>query len=113
MKVRHVQKLEYETVLVMQGGGSLGAYECGVFKTLSKQDIKFDIIAGTSIGAINAAILVGSKNGDPAKRLEDFWLDIAEKVTPSVLPDNIRCRVASTYAATYGNSKAFEPRLQW
>jgi NTE family protein len=109
LKVRHVQKLEDETVLVMQGGGSLGAYECGVNKTLAKHGIKFDIIAGTSIGAINAAILVGSKNDDPVKQLEDFWLDIAEKVTPSVLPDNIRCKVASTYAATYGNSKAFEP----
>jgi NTE family protein len=111
LKVRHVQKLEYETVLVMQGGGSLGAYECGVYKTLAKHGIKFDIIAGTSIGAINAAIIVGSKNEDeePAKQLEDFWLDIAEKITPSVLPDNVRCKVSSMYAATYGNSEAFEP----
>jgi NTE family protein len=110
LKVRHVQKIEYETVLVMQGGGSLGAYECGVYKTLAKHEIKFDIIAGTSIGAINAAIIVGSKNDDePAKLLEDFWLDIAEKITPSVLPDNLRCRISSMYAATWGNSEAFEP----
>lgn len=110
LKVRHVQKLEFETVLVMQGGGSLGAYECGVYKTLAKHGIKFDIIAGTSIGAINAAIIVGSKNDDePAKQLEDFWLDIAEKITPSVLPDNLRCRISSMYAATYGNLEAFEP----
>lgn len=40
-----------ETVLVLQGGGSLGAYECGVYKTLAKHKIKFDIISGTSIGA--------------------------------------------------------------
>ena len=44
-------------VLVMQGGGSLGAYECGVCKVLAKHNIEFDIIAGTSIGAINAAII--------------------------------------------------------
>jgi NTE family protein len=31
---RDAQKLQSETVLVMQGGGSLGAYECGVYKTL-------------------------------------------------------------------------------
>jgi predicted acylesterase/phospholipase RssA len=36
---------------------SLGAYECGVCKVLAKHDIEFDIIAGTSIGAINAAII--------------------------------------------------------
>jgi NTE family protein len=44
-----------ETVLVLQGGGSLGAYECGVYKTLAKHKIKFDIVSGTSIGALNAA----------------------------------------------------------
>jgi NTE family protein len=93
----------------MQGGGSLGAYECGVYKTLTKRGIKFDIISGTSIGAINAAIIVGSKNDEPARDLEDFWLDVAEKVTPSVLPDNLRCIIASMYVATYGNLKAFVP----
>ena len=36
---------ELETVLVMQGGGSLGAYECGVYKALSKRGKKFDIVA--------------------------------------------------------------------
>jgi NTE family protein len=98
-----------ETVLVMQGDGSLGAYECGVYKTLSKHKIKFDIVAGTSIGAVNAAIIVGSKNNDPAKDLEDFWLDVSEKVTPPFLPDNTRSIVSSFYAALYGNSKAFLP----
>ena len=49
-----------ETALIMQGGGSLGAYECGVCKVLAKHEIKFDIIAGTSIGAINAAIINSS-----------------------------------------------------
>jgi NTE family protein len=56
LRIRDAQKLQSETVLVMQGGGSLGAYECGVYKTLAKRGIRFDIIAGTSIGVINAAI---------------------------------------------------------
>ena len=51
------EELPVETVLVLQGGGSLGAYECGVYKTLAKHNIKFDIVAGTSIGALNAAII--------------------------------------------------------
>lgn len=39
-----------ENVLVLQGGGSLGAFGCGVFKALAKKNIKLDIVAGTSIG---------------------------------------------------------------
>jgi NTE family protein len=109
LEIRHIQKFQSETVLVLQGGGSLGAYECGVYKTLSKHDIKFDIVAGTSIGAVNGAIIVGSKNDDPAKDLEDFWLDVSEKITPSFLPDNTRSITSSFYGALYGNSKAFLP----
>jgi predicted acylesterase/phospholipase RssA len=41
----------------MQGGGSLGAYACGVFKVLAKHKIKFDIISGVFIGAVNRAII--------------------------------------------------------
>ncbi len=60
-----------QRALVLQGGGGLGAYEVGAFKVLSEELPKidrkngeeegrplFDVIAGTSIGAINAAILV-------------------------------------------------------
>ena len=59
-----------QRALVFQGGGSLGAYEAGVFTALCKHLIKkdksrinrpvFDIIAGSSIGAVNAAIIVGN-----------------------------------------------------
>jgi NTE family protein len=108
LKIRHVQKLQQETVLVMQGGGSLGAYECGVYKRLTQHGIKFDIVAGTSIGAINAGIIAGSR-GDPVNNLENFWLDMVETVTPSILPDSLRCIVASSYTAAYGNAKAFAP----
>lgn len=109
LRIRHSQKLESETVLVMQGGGSLGAYECGVFKTLTKHGITFDIVAGTSIGAINAGIIAGSKNGHPEKDLEDFWLDVAETVTLSTMPDNLRAIMSSSYGALYGNPKVFSP----
>ena len=44
-----------ENVLILQGGGSLGAFGCGVYKALMKNNIKIDIIAGTSIGGLNAA----------------------------------------------------------
>lgn len=49
-----------ENVLVLQGGGSLGAFGWGVFKALANKNIIFDIVAGTSIGGINAAVIAGS-----------------------------------------------------
>jgi NTE family protein len=57
-----------ENVLVLQGGGSLGAFGCGVFKALADNDIKVDIVAGTSIGGINAAIIAGSVHKEHAER---------------------------------------------
>ena len=99
-----------ETVLILQGGGSLGAYECGVYKTLAKNGIKFDVVAGTSIGAVNAAIIAGTKNNDPVNDLESFWLTVAERITPSFLPDNMRAIWTSTYSAIWGNPNVFTPK---
>ncbi len=68
-----------ENVLILQGGGSLGAFGCGVFKALAKSNIKIDIIAGTSIGGLNASIIAGSKGEDhPEKALEQYWLELGE-----------------------------------
>ena|SRR6266516_447784 len=101
------KKTSLETVLVMQGGGSLGAYGCGVYKTLSKHNIKFDIVSGTSIGAVNASIITGTKMDNPAQALEDFWFTLAENVTPSLLSDNLRPYLAACiqpYGATLMHS---------
>jgi NTE family protein len=68
-----------ENVLILQGGGSLGAFGCGVFKALAKRNIKIDIVAGTSIGGVNAAIIAGSKNEErPEQLLEQFWLELSD-----------------------------------
>ncbi|TLX91597.1 MAG: hypothetical protein E6K94_02245 [Thaumarchaeota archaeon] len=77
-----------QRALILQGGGALGAYEAGVFKVLYDRLYEpgkplFDIVAGTSSGAINAAILVSHvikndnswKNAD--KTLLDFWRYLA------------------------------------
>ncbi len=50
-----------ENVLILQGGGTLGAFGCGVYKALAKNNIKIDIIAGTSVGRLNAAIIAGNR----------------------------------------------------
>lgn len=113
------KELPVESVLVLQGGGSLGAYECGVYKTLTKHSIKFDIVSGTSIGALNAAV-IAAHSFDSAKssteKLEDFWLELAETLIPLpqqfsllYITDEARAILASMYSAMYGNPKAFFP----
>ena len=67
-----------ENVLILQGGGSLGAFGCGVYKALANSHVKIDIIAGTSIGGVNASIIAGSKEDHPESALEQFWLELAE-----------------------------------
>src|SRR5215475_4707517 len=68
-----------ENVLILQGGGSLGAFGCGVFKALVQNNVKIDIVAGTSIGGVNAALIAGSKDEHhPEKVLEEFWLELTD-----------------------------------
>jgi NTE family protein len=72
-----------QRALVLQGGGALGAYDAGVFRALFEKinighdGLLFDIVAGTSGGARNAAILVSNvleKNWDhAASKLNEFW----------------------------------------
>ena len=54
--------------LVLSGGGSKGSYQIGVWKALKKLHIKFDIVTGTSVGALNGA-LVTQKSYHKAIRL--------------------------------------------
>ncbi|MGC7960605.1 patatin-like phospholipase family protein, partial [Salmonella enterica] len=46
--------------LVLQGGGALGAYQAGVYQALHENDLTPDWVVGTSIGAINAALIAGN-----------------------------------------------------
>mgnify|MGYP003578786467 CR=1 FL=1 len=57
-----------QVVLVLQGGGALGAYQGGVYQALHDAGIEPDWLIGTSIGAINASIIAGNKVED---RLDD------------------------------------------
>ena len=84
-------KNDMQRALVLQGGGSLGAYEAGVFSALYywiKKDIGnnenvFDVVAGTSIGAINAAFLVSyviKRRREEKKNVGESWKDSAEEL---------------------------------
>jgi NTE family protein len=62
-----------QTVLVLQGGGALGAYQVGVYEALHEAGIEPDWVIGTSIGAINASIIAGSAREQRVDRLREFW----------------------------------------
>jgi NTE family protein len=62
-----------QIVLVLQGGGALGAYQAGVYQAMHDAGIEPDWVIGTSIGAINASLIAGNKPEDRLSRLEQFW----------------------------------------
>jgi NTE family protein len=124
-----------ENVLVFQGGGSLGAFGCGVFKAIANNKIKIDIVAGTSAGGINAAIVAGSVDKDhPERALEEFWLELAENSVNLTHPvmdwlydksrgilvgaaenhlpttDEVNALSNTLSSILYGNDKFFVPR---
>jgi NTE family protein len=65
------------TVLILQGGGALGAYQAGLYAGLSEAGVAPDWIAGVSIGGINAALIAGNPPERRAERLSEFWEGIS------------------------------------
>ena len=62
-----------QVVLVLQGGGALGAYQAGVYQAMHEAGIEPDWVIGTSIGAINAALIAGNRPERRLERLRAFW----------------------------------------
>lgn len=62
-----------QTVYVFQGGGALGAYQAGFVEALEDAALPPDWLVGTSIGAINAALIAGNAPADRVKALRSFW----------------------------------------
>ena len=62
-----------QVVLVLQGGGALGAYQAGVYEALCGAGFEPDWVIGTSIGAINASLIAGNAPKDRLPRLREFW----------------------------------------
>jgi NTE family protein len=75
-----------QVVLVLQGGGALGAYQAGVYEGLHRAGIEPDWVIGTSIGAINAALIAGNRPEHRVQRLRDFWQTIAFKGLSALWP---------------------------
>ena len=67
-----------ELALVLGGGGALGAFQGGVYEALEEAGMAPDRLAGTSIGALNAALIAGNPPARRLERLRAFWELAAE-----------------------------------
>ena len=108
-------KYDHE-ILLLQGGGALGAYQAGVYEGLVEAGIEPSWVVGISIGAINAALIVGNPPERRVERLREFWQRISVNVGPP-LPtwlDSFRPAVnhmAAMSAATIGVAGFYRPRM--
>jgi NTE family protein len=103
-------------VLVLQGGGALGAYQAGAYEKLGQSDIVIDWVAGISIGAINAAIICGNPARTRVERLRAFWEEITSDLTFApwmwgAKPRSMYSEMAAAEVALAGAPGFFRPRL--
>ena len=85
-----------QIALVLQGGGALGAYQAGVYQALMEGGIEPDWVIGTSIGAINGALIAGNEPKNRIARLREFWDGVTKTDSLAALP----------LASIFGNSPA-------
>ena len=112
-------------VLVLQGGGALGAYQAGVYEALDENGVCPEWVAGVSIGAINAALIAGNRPGNRVARLREFWEQVSSQLQwpapPPVFGPQARSLyndAAARWGALTGVPGFFAPRvppapLQW
>jgi NTE family protein len=109
--------------LLLQGGGTLGAYQAGVYQALAEVDLHPDWVAGISIGAINSAIIAGNPPEQRVAKLRAFWEGVtssplwtwsSDTLAPFATGDAARKYFNQTSATTSllgGASGFFKPRV--
>ena len=105
-----------DCILVLQGGGALGAYQAGVFESLVKTWREPSWVAGISIGAINAALIVGNPVSRRVERLRAFWELVSSSLAAAALAQGIGSReglneASATRGMLFGVPGFFKPRF--
>src|SRR5690242_10160790 len=103
-------------VLVLQGGGALGAYQGGAYAALCEAGLAPEWVAGISIGAINSAIIAGNPPERRVERLRQFWDLVSSRfiLFPVIGDDHSRKifnEASAALVATIGVPGFFEPRF--
>ena len=105
-----------QSVLVLQGGGALGAYQAGVYEGMAERGFAPNWVTGVSIGAVNAALIAGNAPERRLERLQAFWDRVSSAiplVTPAFL-DPLQLafnRVSAMATTTFGVPGFFVPRV--
>jgi NTE family protein len=105
-----------ECILVLQGGGALGAYQAGVFETLCAAYHEPDWVAGISIGAINAALIAGNAPDARVAKLREFWrllssgLPASSLATPTGARESLN-EASAAQVLLFGVPGFFTPRM--
>jgi NTE family protein len=103
-------------LLLLQGGGALGAYHAGVYEGAAAAGFAPDWVVGVSIGAINSALIAGNPPLRRVDRLRAFW-NLVSSRTPFVLPASfdfarpVMNRMAAASAMFFGIPGFFSPRI--
>ncbi|HMN78462.1 MAG TPA: FAD-dependent oxidoreductase [Burkholderiaceae bacterium] len=97
-----------QRVLILQGGGALGAFEAGVVRAMEERGHHPDIVAGVSIGAINGAIIASHPRAASAA-LQSFWRELTVSGMPGVTP-SVAQALATWRVAALGLPHFFRPR---
>ena len=105
-----------ECILVLQGGGALGAYQAGVFESLAKGYCAPTWVAGISIGAINAALVTGNPPATRVARLREFWELVTSGARAPLIAPLLGAREAwnessASQALLFGVPGFFKPRF--
>jgi len=101
-------------ILVLQGGGAMGAYHVGAFQALQEGGFEPDWVCGISMGAINGALIAGNASEQRLERLDRFWSVISRPcLVPSFTDTDLKtfqhyCSFATTLLT--GQPGFFEPR---
>ena len=105
-------ELPGQVVLVLQGGGALGAYQLGVYEAMRESGIEPDWVIGTSIGAINAALIAGNPVAHRARRLSAFWNSVISQSSldaATAMWTNLGKTLANLTTMSHGIAGFFEP----
>jgi NTE family protein len=103
-------------ILLLQGGGALGAYQAGAYQGLVESGMAPDWVVGISIGAVNAAIIAGNPPSRRVERLKEFWERVSSHA-PLIPPpwlDPIRPmfnQLSASASIFFGVPHFFNPRV--
>ena len=110
MPSRQLRNDRQQVMLVLQGGGAMGAYQAGVYRAMQEAGIEPDWVVGSAFGTINAGLIVGNPPEVRRRQLDEFW-DWVRDRSPFDKWSIERLKVPDYGSVVAGVSGFFRPNL--